>query len=204
MVADAIRAGGDHVLGFIDADPEKLGTVVEPGGAKIVHLEADWGIEIGGPLSLPAGADGIVVALGDGRRRLEIVLKLGDLGAPAVVHPAAVVSPSAEIGRGSVVFAGAVVNSAARIGRAVIINSAAVVEHDCEVADGAHVSPGAVLSGGVSLGARSWIGSGAIVIHRIRIGADVVVGAGGVVIDDLPDGAKVGGVPARPLGSGRA
>jgi UDP-perosamine 4-acetyltransferase len=31
------------------------------------------------------------------------------------------------------------------------------------------------------------------------IGADAVVGTGAAVIADIPDGAEVGGVPARPL-----
>jgi acetyltransferase-like isoleucine patch superfamily enzyme len=37
------------------------------------------------------------------------------------------------------------------------------------------------------------------VIQGVRIGRDVLVGAGAVVLHDLEDGARVAGVPARPI-----
>jgi hypothetical protein len=66
----------------------------------------------------------------------------------SVVHPAAVVAPSATIGAGTLVMPGAVVNAEARIGANAIVNSGAIVEHDCEVGEGVHIAPGAVLCGG--------------------------------------------------------
>jgi acetyltransferase-like isoleucine patch superfamily enzyme len=38
------------------------------------------------------------------------------------------------------------------------------------------------------------------VIEGVRIGPGALVGAGAVVIRDVPEGARVAGVPARPLG----
>ena len=40
---------------------------------------------------------------------------------------------------------------------------------------------------------------GAVVIEGVRVGARALVAAGAVVVADVPDGARVGGVPARPL-----
>jgi acetyltransferase-like isoleucine patch superfamily enzyme len=37
------------------------------------------------------------------------------------------------------------------------------------------------------------------VIEGIRIGDGALVAAGAVVVRDVPDGARVAGVPARPL-----
>lgn len=44
------------------------------------------------------------------------------------------------------------------------------------------------------------ITAGAKVLGPIRLGRDCLVGANAVVVEDVPDGAIVGGVPARVLG----
>jgi maltose O-acetyltransferase len=52
----------------------------------------------------------------------------------------------------------------------------------------------------VSLGAEVWIGGGAIILPGVSIGAGAIVGAGAVVTSDVPEGARIAGVPARVLG----
>ncbi|HEX6924644.1 MAG TPA: NeuD/PglB/VioB family sugar acetyltransferase [Longimicrobiaceae bacterium] len=199
VVADLIRAAGHEVAGFIDADPDRFGAVVEPGGGRVTALQEPFIATLRATRRLPEGVDAVAVAVGDNRRRLELCDLLGDLIAPALVHPHATVSPTARIGGGTVVFAGAVVNSGAEVGRGVIVNTGAIVEHDCHIGDGAHLSPGVALGGGVSIGRRSWIGLGASVIHRVSVGHDVTVGAGAAVIRDVEDSSCVVGVPARPI-----
>jgi acetyltransferase-like isoleucine patch superfamily enzyme len=51
----------------------------------------------------------------------------------------------------------------------------------------------------VEIGPGAWIGTRAIVLGPCRVGADAVVAAGAVVTHDVPDGARVAGVPARTL-----
>ena len=75
----------------------------------------------------------------------------------------------------------------------------ATISHDSKVGAYAHISPGAHLAGGVQVGARSWVGIGAAIRESIEIGADVVIGAGAAVVADVPSGARMGGVPARPI-----
>ncbi len=55
----------------------------------------------------------------------------------------------------------------------------------------------------VSIGAHAWIGRGATVLPGVTIGDHAVVGANAVVTRDVPPGAVVAGVPARPIASAR-
>jgi UDP-perosamine 4-acetyltransferase len=137
------------------------------------------------------------------RRRLYEMARDAGLAVLSVRHPSAVVSPSAEVGPGAQLMPGCVVNAGAALGAGVIVNSGAVVEHDCVVGDHAHVATGAVLAGGVRVGAGAHVGAGAVVRQGLSIGKGAVVGAGAAVVADVPAGAVVAGVPARPLAGGR-
>lgn len=202
VVADVIRAAGHRVAGYVDSTAEKLGTVVEPGGGRVWLLQDElWRLLESGE-KLPAGANAVVVAVGNNRVRLELIERLGEALCPVVAHPSAVVSPSARLGAGTVVFPASVINADAQVGRGVIVNTGAIVEHDCQADDGAHLSPQAVLCGAASLGARSWLGAGGVVIHGVSVGRDTIVGAGAVVVRDLGDDLTVVGNPARIIRRG--
>ncbi len=104
-----------------------------------------------------------------------------------------------ELGAGVYVGAKAVVQVRASIGEHAIINTGAIIEHECRIGSNVHVAPGGVLGGRVTVGPDTLIGLGARVLPGVRIGSGCVVGAGAVVTGDLPDGARVAGVPARPI-----
>ena len=140
-----------------------------------------------------------ILCVGDCRLRREILDRLRWGPAATVVHPRACVSPTATIGPGVFVGSLALVHTGARIDAHAIINSAAVVEHHCHIGENAHIAPNATLGGNVAVGADSLVGLGAVVLPGVRIGAACVVGAGAVVREDVPDGARVGGNPARLL-----
>ncbi len=145
--------------------------------------------------------DGVIVAIGHNDVRQSQLAQLTAVGAKlvSVVHPAAIVSDSAQLGLGCAVMAAVVINADAKIGAGAILNTGCTVDHDCELGMTVHISPGGHLAGNVRVGDRSWVGIGASVRQGITIGADVIVGAGAAVVSDVADGLTVVGVPARPL-----
>jgi len=193
-VADTAEACGWRVYLYDDGWPQ-----VQASGAWPV-------IGDGGALgaALDAGVySGLMVAIGDCAARLRAHRRLlaGHEGVPcpALVHPAAWVSPRAALGAGCVVMAGAAVNVGASLGEACIVNTGATVDHDCDLAAGVHISPGAHLAGGVRIGEGAWVGIGSAVKQGMRVGERAVIGAGAVVVNSVADGVCVVGCPAKPV-----
>jgi UDP-perosamine 4-acetyltransferase len=196
-VLDAIRSAGRfEVVALVDDDETRAGD--ELLGCPIAEPHALERFRTDGVAHAFAGVGGI----GDSSARRAVFERLGAAGfeLPPVIHASAVVSPSARLGPGAQVLAAAVVNADAEIGEDAIVNTGAIIEHDCRIGAHAHVAPGARLAGLVTVGEAAHVGIGAIVIESVRIGDSSLVAAGAVVIRDVPAGARVGGVPARPLG----
>lgn len=88
-----------------------------------------------------------VAAFGSNKMRLHWVKNLleADFVVPTIIHPSAVVSPSADIGVGSFVMQRAVVNTHSKLGAACLVNSGAIIDHDSVIEDGVHIGLGSVV-----------------------------------------------------------
>lgn len=103
------------------------------------------------------------------------------------------------------------------IGDPVVMHPGVYIVHGQVVIDGmVEIHSGTVIAPWVTIGLRGGnvrgatihpgasIGTGAKVIGAVQIGAGAQVGANAVVLDDVPPGATVVGVPARPVVADRA
>ncbi len=188
-VADLVEQIGEHEpVAFAENwDRSRVGKTLA--GRPVI-----WVDELAGH----AGDWTAVCAIGSPERHAYVdqVAGLG-LDFAGVVHPTAVVSPSARLGRGCIVSPGVVVAAHARIGDHVIINRGALVGHHTRIGSCVTLSPAANIAGCVEIGDGVFVGMGATVIDRRKVGPGALVAAGAVVVADVPEGARVQGVPAR-------
>ncbi|MFG1879938.1 acetyltransferase [Sphaerisporangium sp. NPDC049003] len=194
--AQAVHAVNDvsptwELLGFLDDDPRRHGTVVD--GVPVLGGSGE---------ALERDDARIVVCTGNSRDYASRARIVARLGLPperyaTLVHPGASVSRSCAIGPGSVVLAQVVLTASVTVGAHVSVMPHVTLTHDDVVGDYATVAAGARLAGGVHVGRGAYVGSGALVRETLTIGSYALVGMGSVVLQDIPAHEIWAGVPAR-------
>ena len=190
VVCSVLQATGVRVIGYTAPEEGKDSLLSVP------YLGADAVLDDLGPEIQIANGIGGVKPHG---LRETLFNQLRDRGRHfiRVIDPSAFVASDAELGDGVQVMAGAVVQTKAILQDNVLVNTGAIVEHHAVVGRHVHVATGSILAGSVQVGEGSFIGAGATIIHGRIIGKGALVAAGAVVIRDVPNGARVYGVPAR-------
>lgn len=64
---------------------------------------------------------------------------------PSIIHPSAVISPSAKIGAGCIVMSNTSVGAKAKLGEGVLVNHGAHVDHECVIENGVLLGMGCVI-----------------------------------------------------------
>lgn len=193
--SEELRVAGRPLtyLGFLDDDPTKQGTSIA-------------GLTVLGPISVAAQHPQVMLldALGSPgsyRARAEALAGIAPGRFQTLIHPLARVSPSATIGVGSILYPFVFIGPDVRIGAHVTVLSHASINHDATIGEHTIVASHVALGGNVRIGRSAYLGMRATVREGCAVGAEAMVGMGAVVTADVPAGATVAGVPARPLKS---
>ncbi len=150
------------------------------------------------PRFSPETSNDLFVATGDAQTRIEEVRTYGQL-LINLIHPSAIVDPSARLGVNVFLDAHAYVGMFAEIGDAAVMCSRSTVEHDSALGQGVMLGASATICGHVSVGSRGFVGANAVVSPRTQICEEVLVGAGAVVTKNIAHPGTYIGSPARAM-----
>jgi acetyltransferase EpsM len=142
-----------------------------------------------GALSDAEGLDAdLLLAVGSAEVRQLLIARLGStVSYTTLLHPKAVVSPSATIGMGVVLHDHSIMNIHCMIG------------HDGVLGEASVVSPHVVLAGGSNVGPHCFVGSASVIFQGVTVGERSIVSAGSMVNKNVPAGSFVAGNPARVI-----
>ncbi len=188
-------------------DPATTWIDAEVAIAEDVTLEPDVRLRgatsIGRDARIGSGSEIADSRIGARTTILRSVVENAEVGDDVRVGPWAHLRAGASIGDGAEIGNYAEVK-AARLG-------AGTKQHhfsylgDAEIGAGVNIGAGTITANydgrrkhRTVIGDRAFIGSDTVLRAPVRVGHDAVTGAGSVVTHDVPDGAVVAGVPARP------
>jgi sugar O-acyltransferase (sialic acid O-acetyltransferase NeuD family) len=174
--------------GFLSDDPRRLDGFVT--GLGILSTVGDY---------VPSSGDYLLLGIGVpySRRRVADLLLAREARFLTLVHPRAVVAPTAAVGEGSIICPYAVVSDSATLGRFVLANYHASLGHDAVAGDYAVLSPYATLGGGARIDKEVFLGLHASVGPGIGVGPRSKVSANSCVLSATPADSLVYGVPGR-------
>lgn len=104
-----------------------------------------------------------------------------------LIHPSAIVSPSATVGEGCVVAHNASIGPKAIIGNFNMLNSRCTIGHDSTVGNFNFIGPQVVLSGFAKVGNNNMFGVNSATIPTIEIGDNNTIAAGMIITKTVKD-----------------
>lgn len=96
----------------------------------------------------------VFVSIGNNTIRKQLLDKACELGydTPALIHPDAYISSSANIHEGTIVEPKAIINSNVEIGRGCIVSIGAVIDHNACIDEFAHINAGTAVKSAAHVG----------------------------------------------------
>lgn len=176
-----------NLLGFIDDNLEALNG--KQSNLKVLDTIKDH---------TPKKDVSYVCALAFPEIKEKIILDLKRKGAQfaTLIHPLAVVSPSALLGEGCVITHFSNVSCNTKIGNFVSILASGVA-HDVSIGDFSTLSGHVYLNGNVTVGRSVYLGCGSMVAPSKTVSSFAKISIGSVVISNVKEGYTMYGNPAR-------
>ncbi|OYQ43942.1 acetyltransferase [Flavobacterium aurantiibacter] len=109
----------------------------------------------------------------------------------SLIHPTAIVSPSAKIGLGCVISHNSSIGPNAVLGDFNLINSRCTIGHDTNIGNYNFLSPQVVTGGFSKMGDENFLGTNAAVLPRVILGSNNVVSAGMIVEKSVEDNQTI-------------
>ncbi|MFN3908656.1 MAG: acetyltransferase [Flavobacterium sp.] len=177
------------VKGFLSDGPSNIDQMGYP---KVLSTVADYEIEDG---------DAFFCAIGkvlDRKKTTDIIKSKGGEFIN-LIHPTAIISPSAKIGKGVAIKAYSSIASDVTIGDFVYLQSSVIIGHDVIIESYCHVNSFAFFAGYVHVETLCTINAGAKLIQNVHVGSGATVGVGSVVLKKVKPNTTVFGIPAKSL-----
>jgi len=105
-----------------------------------------------------------------------------------LIHPTALISPSAKIGKGVIISHNSSLGPKVVIGDHNILNSRCTIGHDTVIGSFNFISPQVALSGHTIIGDENMIGVNSCTIPGIKVGSNNVIAAGTIIFKQVGDG----------------
>ena len=197
IIPDIVAACDNlELLGFVDVANERR---FLRGDAS--HFTVYDGNQFPAEMKTKLGDFSVLIGNDNIELRPELITQINEAGLPLanIIHPSAIISPSAKIGSGILMAPGIIIGPGAEIGDHVILNTAVTLDHDSQIEDNVIIGPAVHLAGGVKVGSGSYVGIGVCSVGGVSIGSNSLIGAGSVITKDIPDNVVAVGVPAKVI-----
>jgi sugar O-acyltransferase (sialic acid O-acetyltransferase NeuD family) len=185
---DAWPDAAGRLAGFLSAD-----------AAALDDLECGLRV-VGSPEAYrPTPGDRLLLAIGIPYVRRRVAESLLTSGAEflTLIHPTAIVAPTAWIGLGSIVCPYAIISDSCRVGRFVAMNYHSSLGHDATAGDFSVLSPYATLGGRAHVEEDVFLGLHASVGPGKTVGARSKVSANSAALASAPPDSIIYGVPGH-------
>lgn len=184
---------GYTVRGFYDEDDRKQGSNVlgYPVLGKFSNIDNERILE-----------NNFIVAIGNNATRFKIMTIINNLGGytPTLIHPSAIISPSAEIGKGVYIQANAYIWTKVKIDDFCIISPCVVIAHHSTIGKACLISTLTGVGASINIEDKVFIGMSCTIVTGMHlVGHNSIIGAGAVVLKDIENNSVYAGIPAKKI-----